>query len=110
MQWAVDCDNVALTQHLLKILDSSAADLLFDLRLQRLVIEVEQLFAVERLQSSEHALTDTANSHCSNNLVLEIILVLGHSSYVPVSTLDLLVGGDEVSDEKEDGHNNVLGD
>jgi len=110
VQWAIDCDNVALTQHLLKILNSSAANLLFDLWLQWLVVEVEQLFAVKWLQSSEYALSDTANSHCSDYLVLKIILILGHSSHVPVSTLDLLVGGDEVSDEQEDGHNDVLGD
>ena len=110
MQRAVDCDNVALAQHLFKILDSSAANLLFDLRLERLVVEVQQLLAVEWLQSSKHTLANAADSHCSDHLILKIKLVLGDCGHIPVAALNLLVGWDEVSDEEEDGHNDVLGD
>jgi hypothetical protein len=110
VQWAVDGDNVALTQHLLKIFDTSAADLLLDLRLQWLVIEVEKLFAVERLQSAQDTFTDTANSNCTNNLVFKIIFVLRHCSDVPLSTRDLFVSRDEVAHKKEDSHDDVLGD
>ena len=109
MQWAVDCDDIALTQHLLKILNSPAANFLLNLGLQWLVVEVEQLLAVKRLQSTEHTLANAANSHCADNLVFEVILVLCNSSHVPFAALDLLMGWNEVSDEKEDGHDDVLG-
>ena len=69
VEWAVDGDNVALSQHLLEIVNSSAANLLLDFRLQWLVIEVEQFFAVEGLQSAEHTFANAANSDCSNDLV-----------------------------------------
>ena len=41
MQRAVDGDNIALTQHFLKIFDTSAADVLLNLGLQWLIIEIE---------------------------------------------------------------------
>ena len=110
MQGAVDGNDVTLSQHLLEILNTSAANLLLDFRLQWLVVKVEQFFAVEGLQSAEHTLANAANSDCSDNLVFEIILVLGHSSDIPVTALDLLVCRDEVSDEKEDSHDDMLGD
>ena len=110
VQRAVDGDNVALRQHVFQVLDSSASNLLLDLGLEWLIVEVEELLAVERLQATEHALTDTANCDCAHNLVFEIILILCHSSDVPVSSLDLLVGWDEVSNEQENGHDHVLGD
>ena len=110
MQWTVDSNDVALAQHLLQSITTTAANLLLDLRLQGLIIEVQQLLAVERLQPSQHSLADSAHSNGSNNLVLEIVFVLGHTSDVPFAGLDLLVGGDEVADEDEDGHDDVLGD
>ena len=110
MERAVDGDNVTLRQHVLEVLDPPAANLLLDLGRQRLVVEVEELLAVERLQPAEHALADTANGDGTDDLVLEVVLVLGHGRDVPVAGLDLLVGGDEVADEDEDGHDDVLGD
>ena len=109
MQRAVDGDNVALTQHLLKVLNSSAANLLLLLGAERLVVEVQQLLAVEGLQSAEHTLTNTAHCNSSNNLVLEIELVLGHSRNVPVSGFDLVASWNEVADEGQDSHNDMLG-
>jgi hypothetical protein len=107
---AVDGNNITLRQHLLQILDSSASNLLLNLRRQRLVIKVQKLLAVERLQSSENTLTNTANSDGTDNLALEIKLVLGGGSNIPFTSLDLLVCRDEVSDKDEDGHDDVLGD
>ena len=107
---AVDGNNITLSQHLLKVFNTSAADFLFLFRAEGLVVEVQKLLAVEWLQSAEHTLTDTANSNGTDNLVLEVELVLGHGCDIPVSTFDLLVRGDEVSDEGQDRHNDVLGD
>ena len=110
MKWAVDCDNITLCQHLLEVIDSAAANLLLNLWLKWLVVVVEQLLAVECLQSAENTLTNTANGNSSNSLALQIVLVLGDSCDVPVSRCDLLVGWDEVADEDEDGHDNMLSD
>jgi hypothetical protein len=107
---AVDGDNIALSQHLLEAVDTAAANLLLNLGGQRLVVEVEKLLAVEGLETAEHTLTDTANSDGTDNLVLEVVLVLGDLSNIPLTLGDLLVGGDEVADESEDGHDNVLSD
>ena len=110
MERAVDGDNIALCEHLLKVLDATAANLLLDLRAQGLVVEVEELLAVEGLETAKDTLTNTANSDGTDNLVLEVVLVLSDLSDVPVTTGDLLVGRDEVADEGEDGHDDVLSD
>lgn len=107
---AVDGDNVTLCEHLLEVLNAAAANLLLDLGAQGLVVEVEELLAVEGLETAEHTLTNTADSDGTNDLVLEVVLVLSDLSDVPVTAGDLLVGGDEVADESEDGHDNVLSD
>jgi hypothetical protein len=109
VQWAVDGDNVALAQHLFQALNTTAANFLLDLRLQWLVVVVEELLAVEWLQSTQNTLSDTTNSHSTNDLALQIVLVLGSSGNIPVTCSDLLVGWDEISDEDEDGHEDVLG-
>lgn len=107
---AVDGDNVTLCEHLLEVLDTTAADLLLLLGAEGLVVEVEKLLAVKRLQAAEDTLTNTANGNGTDNLALKIELVLGGLGDVPVATGDLLACGTEVADECEDGHNNVLGD
>jgi hypothetical protein len=110
VQRAVDGDNVTLCEHLLEVLDAAAANLLLLLGAERLVVEVEQLLAVEGLQAAEDTLADTADGNGADDLALEIELVLGSLGDVPVSTGDLLAGRTEVADEGEDGHDNVLGD
>lgn len=107
---AVDGDDVALSEHLLEVLHTTASDLLLLLGRQRLVVEVKQLLAVEGLETTEDALADAAHGDGTNDLVLEIVLVLRNGSNVPLSGGDLLVGGDEVADEGQDGHDDVLGD
>ena len=110
MQGAVDGDNVALSKHVLKVLDTAAANFLLDLRGQRLVVVVEELLAVEGLETAENTLTDTANGDCTDGLALKVELVLGDGSNVPLTIADLLVSRDEVADQCEDGHDNVLSD
>lgn len=108
MQRAVDGDHITLGQHLLQVVNATAADLLLDLGAQRLVVVVEQLLAVEGLQAAEHTLTNAADSDGSDDLALEVVLVLSHGGDVPLSADDLLVGGDEVADQSQDGHDDVL--
>ena len=109
MQGTIDRNDIALTQHLLQGVTTTAANLLLDLRLQGLVIEIQQLLAIERLQPSQHSLADSTHGNGSDDLVLKIVFVLGHGSDIPFAGLDLLVGGDEVADEDEHGHDDVLG-
>lgn len=106
---AVDGDNVTLCKHLLEVLDATATNLLLLLRAERLVVKVEELLAVEGLQTAEDTLADTANGNGTDNLALKVELVLGGLGDVPVTTGDLLTGGTEVADESEDGHDDVLG-
>lgn len=109
MQRAVDGDNITLGEHLLERVDTTAANLLLNLGGQRLVVVVEQFLAVEGLQTTQDTLTNTADGDGTDNLVLEIVLVLGDGSNIPFTLGDLLVGGDEVADESQDGHDDVLG-
>ena len=109
VQRAVDGDDVALREHVLEVLHAAAANLLLHLGREGLVVEVEQLLAVEGLQAAQHALADAAHGHGADDLVLQVVLVLGHGRDVPVARLDLLVGGHEVADEDKDGHDDVLG-
>lgn len=108
MKRAVDGNNITLSQHLLQISNTTATNLLLNLRLKWLVIEVQKLLAVERLETPQDTLTDTTDSDGTHNLALQIELVLSSSGDVPFSGLDLLVCGDKVADEDEDGHNDVL--
>jgi hypothetical protein len=110
VQRAVDGDNIALGEHLLEGVNATAANLLFNLWLKWLVVKVEELLAVECSQTAEDTLSDTANSDGTNNLALEIKLVFGSSGDVPLTSLDLLVRRDEVADQDEDGHDDMLGD
>lgn len=108
VQGAVDGDNITLGQHLLEVLNTAAADLLLNLGAEGLVVVVEELLAVEGLQAAEHTLANTADSDGTDNLALQVILVLGDSGDIPVTVADLVMGRDEVADQSEDGHDNVL--
>jgi hypothetical protein len=110
VEGAVDGDNITLCEHLLEVLDATAANLLLLLSAKGLVVEVEKLLAIEGLQAAEDTLADTANGNGTDDLTLEIELVLGGLGDVPVTTSDLLASGAEVADESEDGHDDVLGD
>jgi hypothetical protein len=110
VQGAVDGDNVTLGEHLLEVIDTTATNLLLGLGGEGLVIVVEELLAVEGLEAAEDTLTDTTDGDGTDNLALEVELVLGDGGDIPVAVLDLLVGRDEVADEEEDGHDNVLSD
>lgn len=110
VQRAVDGDNVALGEHLLEGVDAAAANLGLDLGLEALVVKVQQLLASERLEAAQDTLTDAADGDGADNLALEVVLLLGDGGDVPLAAGDLLVGGHEVAEEDEDGHDDVLGD
>lgn len=110
VQGAVDGDDVALGDELLQGIDAAAANLLLDLVRQRLVVVVEQLLAVKGLEAAQDTLADAADSDGADNLALQVKLVLGGLGDVPVTALNHLVGGDEVADEQQDGHDDVLSD
>jgi len=110
VQGAVNGDNVTLGEHLLEIIDTTATDLLLGLGGEGLVVVVEELLAVEGLETAEDTLTDTADRDGTDDLTLEVELILGDGGDVPVAVLDLLVGRDKVADEEEDGHDDVLSD
>lgn len=52
----------------------------------------------------EYSVTDSTSTKSSDNFVLEIVGVLSDSSDVPVTSDDLLVSGNEIPDEEENGH------
>ena len=109
MQGSVDGDDITLGEHLLEVLDATAANLGLLLGRQGLVVVVEELLAVECLQTAEDTLSDTTNGDGTDDLVLKIVLVLGDGGNVPVTSGNLLVGRDKVADEDEHGHDDVLG-
>ena len=75
-----------------------------------MVVEIQQFLAVKGLQSPEHTFADTADCDGADDFVLEVVFVLGDGGDVPVACLDLLVGGDEVAHEGENGHDDMFGD
>jgi hypothetical protein len=110
MQRAVDCDNVTLGDELLEGIDTAGTNLLFNLGAQRLVVVVQKLLAVERLEATKDTLSNAADGNCADNLALEVVLLLGGRSDIPVTGLNLLVSGDEVTDEHQNSHDNMLSD
>lgn len=110
VQGAVDGHDITLSKHLLEVLDTAAANLLLDLGAQGLVVVVEQLLAVEGLQATQDTLANAADGNGSDDLVLQVEFVLSDGGNVPLAAGDLLVGGDEVADQSQDGHDNVLRD
>jgi hypothetical protein len=105
---AVDSDNITLGEHVLELLNTATSNLSLDGRGKGLVVVVEELLAVESLETTENTLSDTSNSDGSNNLALKVVRVLGNSGNVPVTGHNLLVSGNEVTDEGENSEDNML--
>ena len=110
VQWAIDCDDVALGEHLLEILDAATANLLLNLRAERLVVVVQQFLAVEGFESAQDTLPNATNGNGANNLILQIVLILSNTGDVPVTTSDHLMSRHEVAHKSENGHNDMLSD
>ena len=98
MQRAIDGDHIALAQHLLQTLHPPTPDFLLLLGAQGLVIEVQELFAVERLESPQHTLANPPDSYRPHDFALEVIFILCRGSNVPLAGLDLLMRRHEIAD------------
>ena len=77
---------------------------------ERGVVVVEELLAVEWLQALEDTEADAASTDGTDDLALEVERVARNLGHLPVAALDHLVRGDEVADEQEDAHHDVLRD
>lgn len=81
---------------------------MFLLLAKRLVVKVQKLLAVESFEATQDTLTNTTNSDGTDNLVLKIIFLLGDSGDIPVTSFNLFVSRDKVSDQDKDSHDDVF--
>lgn len=109
VEGAVDGEDVELGKEFLEVFDADGAGLLLE-GVIALVVVVGELGAVEGLQSLKDTRADTSRTEGTDNLAFEIVRLPRDLGDVPVTLKVLSVGGDKVSDENEDGHDNVLGD
>ena len=103
MKRAVNCDNVALSEHVLEILKSAATNFLLGLSGKGLIVKVKEFFAVEGYETSQDTFADAADTNGSDDFTFDIEGVLGDSGDIPISAGDLFVGGDKVTDESKHG-------
>ena len=103
MKRAVNCDNVALSEHVLEILKSAATNFLLGLSGKGLIVKVKEFFAVEGYETSQDAFTNAADTDSSDHFAFDIEGVLGNGGDIPISMGDLFVGGDKVTDESKNG-------
>lgn len=74
------------------------------------IVEPQKLLAVKALQSLQDPVPDSAAADGADHLAFEVESVASNLGNVPVIGDDLLVGGDLVSDQCQDGHDDMLGD
>lgn len=110
MQRAVYGDNVTLGKHFFQVFDTAAANLFLNLGLKWLVVVVKQLLAVEWLKTAQDTLANATNGNGSDNLILQVELVLRDGGNIPLTTANLLVCWDEVANQSKNGHNDMLSD
>ena len=110
VQRAVDRDDITLGQHFLERVDPSTSYFLLGLAFKGLVVEVEELLAVERLEAPQNTLADAADADGTDDFVLNVPAVLGDGGHVPVPAFDLLVRRHKISDEDESGHDDMFCD
>lgn len=110
VQRAVDGHDVAACEQLIHGIDALAPNLLLLVLAERLVVKVEELLAVEASETTQDTLSNTADAHCSDNLALQIILLLSSGGDIPLTTLYLFMSRNKVANQDEDGHDDVLSD
>ena len=69
---------------------------------------VKELLGVKRLQSLEDSEADSASTKGADDLILEIESILGNAGDVPAAAHDLFVGRRVITDEDEDGHDDMF--
>ena len=77
---------------------------------ERIVVVVQKLLGVKRLQTLQHTVPNAARAERANDLAFEVKRVARNVGHLPLAALDHLVRGQEVADEQEDVHDDVLRD
>jgi hypothetical protein len=72
MKRTIDCDDISLTEHLFKRLDTTTADFLLCLSTEGLIIKVEKFFTVEGNKTSQDTFTDTPDTDGGNDFAFDI--------------------------------------
>lgn len=99
---SVDGQDVKLAKELLEVFNAAGADRLLSLLGHGLVIVVEELLAVERLQALEDSVANAASTKGADDLALQIVRVAGSLSDVPLTVAGLVVSRNKVADQVED--------
>ena len=90
MKWSVDSDHVALRNEFLEVLYPTSVHSLLCVRLERVVVVVQELFAVEGLETLENAVTNAAGTNGTNDLTLQIESIASDIGDLPVTTFNHL--------------------
>jgi len=99
--------DVAVGRHLLSRVEPLKVELLLDGGGEAVPVGVHEL-DVERLEEAEHAESDTTSGNGSDGHALQVVAAHDGIGDVPSAVDDDVVRGDEVADEGEDLHDNVL--
>ena len=86
----VDGDDVALGYELLEVFDAARTEGRLGRGGERVVVIVQELLAVERLQTLQYALANAAGTDGADNLALKVICVAGDLRDIPVAALNHL--------------------
>ena len=79
MKRAVDSEDIELAEELLEVLNTTSLDLLLSRLGEVLVVIVKELLGLERDEALKDAEADAAGTEGSDDLVLEVVGVLGLS-------------------------------
>lgn len=74
------------------------------------VVVVQQLLGVERLETLQDTVADAARAERADDFAFEVERVARDVRHPPLATLDHLMRGHEVAHEEEDVHDDVLRD
>lgn len=77
---------------------------------KRSVVEIEEFFAVKGYETLEDTVADTTGADGADDFAFEIEGVTSDCGDLPVAALDHLMGGDKVTDEEKDGHDDMFCD
>src|SRR5262249_48424555 len=83
--------------------------LLLDLLRQAVLVRIMQLH-IEGFESTQHSKSDTACAHTADTHAFEVIGALNTICDVPAALDDPTIGGDVVSDERQNQHHHMLSD
>lgn len=125
----VDGNDVALGNEVLQVFDTTSTDGLGSSFRESGVVVVNELLGAEGQHTLENAVANTASTDGTDDLspgnvsiccsqkdeatayfALQIECISGDFRHLPVTTCGHLVSGDEVSDEEQHVHDDVLGD